>query len=470
MFQKYALESAPPQLVFFAGPTAQPTQMVLPQQLNQHYIIPPQTYQQQGEAYVGPYDHQVQLQQHQQALAYMSQVTPLPQMLPCPSTQPQQPIQAQLHTTWRPARPTALQLPPQVPKASTGGAFSRLSNFVRVTRLGEGTFGRVYLVRNCVDHKFYALKVLKKSTIVKLRQITHIINERDLLQYVDSPWIIKLHCTFCDVNALYLVTEYVIGGELFNFLRCRVHLPLEMTTFYAAEIVLALEYLHERNIVYRDLKPENILITGKGHIKLCDFGFAKVVPQYTWTLCGTPEYLAPEVLNCEGHNGSADFWSLGILIYEMLFGFPPFNYEQVSQLYDKIRQGKYAFPADVYIDPDAQNLISQLLISNKSLRLGGRTAGISELKAHRFFRNVNWVQMAKQAVPPPWIPQIRHDGDSKWFSDVPEVIGSQPSQLQHTFSGDSPAIEQSLTLERALSELPSMQERMAYETAFRSFG
>jgi serine/threonine protein kinase len=168
--------------------------------------------------------------------------------------------------------------------------------------------------------------------------VEHVLNEKSLLSTIDHPGIIKLYTTWNDLNNLYLLLEYVPGGELFYYIRLYGQLTLEMTRFYCAEIILILEYLHSRNFIYRDLKPENILLDCDGHLKLIDFGFAKFVIDRTWTMCGTPSYLAPEIIAGNGHGRAVDWWSFGILFFEMLAGYPPFIDDNPSYLFSKIRQ------------------------------------------------------------------------------------------------------------------------------------
>ncbi|KAJ3246968.1 camp-dependent protein kinase catalytic subunit, partial [Borealophlyctis nickersoniae] len=166
--------------------------------------------------------------------------------------------------------------------------------------LGTGSFGRVHLVRLKSTGRHYAMKVLRKSEIVKLKQVEHTINEKKILEQLDFPFLVGMLGTFQDAHNLYLVLEYVQGGELFSYLRKSGRFPNHVARFYAAEVVMAFEYLHARDIIYRDLKPENLLLDHMGHIKITDFGFAKSVPDVTWTLCGTPDYLAPEIIQSKG--------------------------------------------------------------------------------------------------------------------------------------------------------------------------
>ncbi|KAF9995229.1 hypothetical protein BGZ79_011105 [Entomortierella chlamydospora] len=289
-----------------------------------------------------------------------------------------------------------------------------------------GTFGRVYLTRLQQDQKFYAMKVLKKSEVVRLKQVEHINSEKLILSQVNHPFIVNLFTTFQDDRNLYMLLEYVIGGELFSHLRRAGRFPNDMTKFYAAEIVLAIEYLHERDIIYRDLKPENLLLDSQGHIKITDFGFAKRVSDRTWTLCGTPEYLAPEIIQSKGHGKPVDWWALGILIFEMLAGHPPFFDDNPFGIYEKILAGRIYFPA--FIDSSAKDLIKKLLTADRTKRLGNLKGGSQDIRDHKWFRGVDWEGLEKRTVAAPIVPPHLHEGDTSNFENYPEAVDDGADQ------------------------------------------
>ncbi|KAK2508569.1 hypothetical protein MC885_004054, partial [Smutsia gigantea] len=283
---------------------------------------------------------------------------------------------------------------------------------------GTGTFGQVQLVKEKTAKHFFALKVMSIPDVIRLKQEQHVHNEKSVLKEVSHPFLVKLFWTWHDEHFLYMLMEFVPGGELFSYLRNRGRFSSNTGHFYSVEIVCAIEYLHSREIVYRDLKPENILLDRDGHIKLTDFGFAKKLVDKTWTLCGTPEYLAPEVIQSKGHGRAVDWWALGILIFEMLSGFPPFFDDNPFGIYQKILAGKIDFPR--HLDFNVKDLIKKLLVVDRTRRLGNMKNGADDVKRHRWFRSVDWEAVPQRKLKPPIVPKVCGEGDISNFETYPE--------------------------------------------------
>ncbi|ORY11917.1 kinase-like domain-containing protein [Clohesyomyces aquaticus] len=312
------------------------------------------------------------------------------------------------------------QAQPAQPQARVTKGKYTLTDFAIQRTLGTGSFGRVHLVQSKHNQRFYAVKVLKKAQVVKMKQVEHTNDERRMLQQVKHPFLITLWGTFQDSKNLYMVMDFVEGGELFSLLRKSQRFPNPVAKFYAAEVTLALDYLHQQNIIYRDLKPENLLLDRHGHLKITDFGFAKEVPDITWTLCGTPDYLAPEVVASKGYNKSVDWWSLGILIFEMLCGFTPFwDGGSPMKIYENILKGRVKYPP--YIHPDAQDLLQKLITPDLTKRLGNLHAGSKDVMNHPWFAEVTWERLQKKDIDAPYVPPVRAGvGDASQFDKYPE--------------------------------------------------
>ncbi|KAI7830011.1 kinase-like domain-containing protein [Kickxella alabastrina] len=259
-----------------------------------------------------------------------------------------------------------------------------INNFTVLKLIGKGGYGKVYLVQHKLTHKYYAMKVLRKASILlKRRQITFTMTERSILSEVQHPFIVKLYYAFQSNSKLYLIMEYVAGGELFTHMANERIFSEDQAVFYAAELVLALAHLHKLGIVFRDIKPENCLLDKHGHLVLTDFGLSKTAlgkDGRTSTFCGTPSYMAPEVLELStAYEFSVDWWSLGILLYEMLTGAVPFKGRAPAQISKNISKTKVKYPN--YMTPDAKDLIIRLLRKNPAQRIGYGPKGIAELKS-----------------------------------------------------------------------------------------
>lgn len=299
------------------------------------------------------------------------------------------------------------------------GGNIKLSDFEILQTVGVGSFGRVRICKNKKSGKVYVMKMLKKSEIIRQKQVDHLYSEYNILSIMNHPFIVELKgVNVIHPKYLYLILEYVPGGELFTLLRNNTCFPIEQARFYAAHIVTIFEYLHDRSIIYRDLKPENILISQVGYLKLTDFGFAKKINGKTYTLCGTPEYLAPEIILNKGHGMPVDWWTLGILLYEMLVGIDPFSDDDPMAIYQKVIIGKVRYPKD--IDKEAKSLIKHLLVADTTKRYGCLKNGVKDIVNHRFFSRFNWREFIFQRMPAPYVPNVKNSGDTSCFSNYPD--------------------------------------------------
>jgi serine/threonine protein kinase len=257
------------------------------------------------------------------------------------------------------------------------------------------------------------------------------------LQSLTHPFIVSLKYAFQTDVKLYLVLEFLAGGELFYHLKEETKFTPERAKFYIASITLAIEHLHAHNIVYRDLKPENIVLDNEGYAVLTDFGLAKTSVSNntpTFTFCGTPEYLAPEILKGTGHGKSVDWWSLGILLYEMIVGLPPFYSENIKEMYELILAAPLNFPASVPMD--AQNLLRGLLERDERKRLGSSVADGAEIRSHPFFKDIDWEKMMRKEMTPPFVPNVSNIRDSTKYFDE-EFTSERPVDSVCISTGNS---------------------------------
>jgi len=291
--------------------------------------------------------------------------------------------------------------------------------------LGTGAFGRVRFVTHKGNGRHYALKTLKKAAIIKMKQVDHIMSEKQILAKLQHPFIVNMFGSFHDPRYIYMVLEYIVGGEFFTHLRKAGRFENEQSLFYAAQITCIFEYCHELNIVYRDLKPENILINADGYVKLTDFGFAKVIEHRTYTLCGTPEYIAPEVLLNKGHGKPVDWWTLGILVYEMIVGYPPFVDEDPMGIYQKILAGKITFPKIFH--KEAKSLVKKLLTPDLGKRFGNLKNGAADIKEHKWFKDLSWDDLVAKKIEAPFKPAVKGATDTSNFDDYPDSDQEPPA-------------------------------------------
>ncbi|KAI8337830.1 kinase-like domain-containing protein [Choanephora cucurbitarum] len=302
--------------------------------------------------------------------------------------------------------------------------------------IGRGSFGKVYVVRKKDTNRIYAMKVLRKSRIISRSEVTHTMAEKTVLAKIRNPFIVPLKFAFQSPDKLYLVLAFINGGELFHHLQLEGRFDENRSRFYTAELLSALECLHDFNVVYRDLKPENILIDYNGHIALCDFGLCKLnmkENERTNTFCGTPEYLAPELLLGQGYTKTVDWWTLGVLLYEMMTGLPPFYDENTNEMYRKILQDELRFPDDM--SKEAQSLLRGLLTRDPNERLGNH--GSEEIKNHPFFASIDWRKLNQKKVQPPYKPSVDSavdttNFDDEFTSEAPQESLVDESQISST--------------------------------------
>lgn len=286
-----------------------------------------------------------------------------------------------------------------------------MDQFDIISVIGRGFHGKVMLVRHKQTNELYAMKTVHKARLMKANKVHTVIRERNILAKARNPFIVQLRFAFQTDRKFYLGLEYVPGGELFRRMQNEDEIPVNESKLYVAEVAIALDYLHSLGIVYRDLKPENVLITKEGHIKLTDFGLSKELSdEVTTTFCGTPEYVAPEVIKREPYSRAIDWWSLGILCYELLFGTTPFTSSNRVKLFQMIMNSPPRFPEGT--DADTQDFIKKLLCKDPRQR-----AKFEDIKNHPFWGDLDLDAVARQEVPATYKPVIEGVDDTKNFDE-----------------------------------------------------
>lgn len=333
---------------------------------------------------------------------------------------------------------SSLGLSARLGSFSTREELVTMSDFQVLNILGKGSFGKVYMVRRVGTEEILAMKVLRKSELVKRNQVNHTMTERRIMSSIQHPFIVGLRFAFQTQTKLVMISDYCCGGEIFFHLKKFRSFSETMVRFYAAELVSALGHLHANDIIYRDLKPENILLDQHGHIRLTDFGLSKMNCSDfhgASTFCGTPEYLAPEMLagrkRKTEYGKAVDWWSLGTLMYEMLTGWPPFFDRNVELMCSKIMKAPLKFPAHFGLSVEVKNLIAGLLERDPTQRLGCRpSAGVEDIKKHPFFSTIDWLELENRQIRPPFKPRVRDPTDIQNFDkeftrEVPDTQSLQ---------------------------------------------
>ncbi|XP_055736598.1 RAC-beta serine/threonine-protein kinase [Salvelinus fontinalis] len=314
-----------------------------------------------------------------------------------------------------------------------------MSDFDYLKLLGKGTFGKVILVKEKATGMYYAMKILRKEVIIAKDEVAHTVTESRVLQNTRHPFLTTLKYAFQTHDRLCFVMEYANGGELFFHLsRDRVFTE-DRARFYGAEIVSALEYLHSQDVVYRDLKLENLMLDKDGHIKITDFGLCKegITDGATMkTFCGTPEYLAPEVLEDNDYGRAVDWWGLGVVMYEMMCGRLPFYNQDHERLFELILMEEIRFPKN--LAPEAKALLSGLLKKDPKQRLGGGQEDAKDVMTHMFFTTINWQDVVERKLLPPFKPQVTSETDTRYFDDefTAQTITVTPPDKYHSLDAE----------------------------------
>jgi len=309
----------------------------------------------------------------------------------------------------------------------------RRKDLARIGLLGCGGFATVELMEHRVTKETYAMKCLSKGYIVQTGMQDSVMNERNILLMTNSPFIIKLFEAYSGSQTLYFLMEAALGGELYaTYNRKGLHGSEKHAKYYIAGVVLAFEHLHERHVIYRDLKPENLLLTEHGHLKVTDMGLAKFVIGKTYTTCGTPDYFAPEVIASIGHTNAVDWWTLGILLYELLSGAPPFESPNPMQVYSKVMKGISRIQFPKKCQGSAEVLIKSLLKKEPSERLPMRPGGVRNVKESEFYKDFDWGAHLNGTMAAPYVPVVKSKTDIANFCARKEDM---PKFLEYTDDG-----------------------------------
>jgi len=300
-----------------------------------------------------------------------------------------------------------------------------LDDFSLLKVLGRGAFGKVMLVKLKETGELFALKSMKKAELVEKDQLEHTKVEKMILEKIDHPFLVGLEYCFQTKEKIFFVMHFMRGGELFQHLRKEKRFPESRAKFYGATIAMALGHLHSHHIIYRDMKPENILMDDDGYLALTDFGMAKVLADdmLANSFCGTPEYLAPEVITASGHGREADWWGLGILMYELLIGIPPFYHQNHNTMFQLIQTAEVKFHPQIKVSNEAKDFIVRCLKKNPKERLGSKD-DLKELMSHPWFSDLDWKALYNKQIPAPFKPVFTSNTSTEYFDE--EFTSEEP--------------------------------------------
>eukprot|EP00051_Salpingoeca_urceolata_P006007 m.79907 g.79907 ORF g.79907 m.79907 type:complete len:660 (+) comp14643_c1_seq1:246-2225(+) len=341
------------------------------------------------------------------------------------------------------------QSPTKKAPAPKSAASVSASDFTFLKVLGKGSFGKVMLAEKKGSKQVFAIKVLKKDVVLQDDDVDCTMTERRVLGLSENrpPFLTNLYSTFQTDDRLYFVMEFVNGGDLMYQIQQQDHFSEKLSVFYSAEISIGLWYLHDQGIIYRDLKLDNVMLAADGHVKIADFGMCKEGiknGRTTTTFCGTPDYIAPEIIQYKPYGSSVDWWSLGVLLYEMLVGAPPFDGDDEDELFDNILAAPISYPRT--LSREASQVLRGFMTRDHQSRLGCSTTGKRDIMDHPFFRNIDWAKLEAKQVTPPFKPRIKsakdaNNFDSEFTSEKPVLTPTDPrliKTIDHTqFAGFS---------------------------------
>ena len=313
-----------------------------------------------------------------------------------------------------------------------GGEKVNQGSFELLKTLGKGYYGRVFLCEKKSNNKIYAMKVISKLDIIKRNFFNNLKNEKMILETVNNPFVVNLEYCFASPSYIFFVMDFKQGGELYHHLRKRTRFSEDITRFYGAQILLGLEYLHSIDIMYRDMKPENILLDKDGNASLADYGISKVLKdnEKTKSFVGTPDYVAPEIVLQKGHNKNVDIWCFGIILYEMIYGIPPFYNKKQSIMLNNIIKKNPTFPKMIIVSAEIEDLITSCLNKHPEKRIGA--GNISQIREHSWFNGVDWEAMQRREIDPPIKPEVKDPLDTENFN----TNGNEPklTEISHSDS------------------------------------